>query len=930
MGARGGSKDSGSKKGPGQRRPSAPARSRRTAAETTAQGKPPKSTSESENQVSTAGKVEDGTPLKTQETVKPTVTPAAAKPAETQMASVKGNDTQQVAKPTVERPKKPDPVATPEAKAAAEPKASPAPTVREKTPGQVQTGPVKTEPVKPVPPSAPKKSRVEEQKPQPPSMAEVAPDEQVAAILKADHGDPFAFLGLHIASSGEHVIARAFLPGAETVHVLDSKTGGEVATLSRIREEGMFAGVVTGRTKPFPYRFRCETRGKTIDLEDPYRFPPVLSEDDTRLLADGSHRNSYARLGAQVAEMEGVKGVQFAVWAPNANRVAVVGEFNGWDGRCHGMRLRHDCGVWEIFIPGLKVGQFYKYEIKSRMGVLLTDKSDPHGFAVEPSPGSASIICDLGAHRWKDKAWMAGRDKTDPRHRPVSMYQVHLGSWRRKPEEDNRSLTYRECADELVSYVKDMAFTHVLLMPISESSSDASLGYQPVAPFAPTSRWGSPEGLQHLIDRCHQAEIGVIVDWVANHFFDDVHGLGNFDGTHLYEHPDEQRRSHPGSNTLIYDYGRREVANYLLSNALFWLDRYHVDGLMLGSIASMLYLDYGRGRGEWTPNRFGGHENLEALDFVRRFNEEVYGEWPGVFTIGEDASGWPRLSDPTFLGGLGFGFKTNIEWTRETLRYLSRNPVHRRYYHDELINGASKAFEENFILPLSNQDVGYGKGSMLNKMTGDRWQRFAQLRAYYAFMYGHPGKKLMFMGNEFAQEREWNSDISLDWHALDDPMNRGVQTLMRDLNTLYRSLPSLHELDCEAEGFEWIDCNDTDQGVVSFIRQGKKVANPVVVAAHFTPVPRPNYRLGVPQPGYYRECLNTDAEVYGGGNVGNGGGVFASEEPMHGRPYSISVTLPPMATVMFHLEDQEEITSDESDDPKRAETSPDLAFKVAL
>ena len=743
--------------------------------------------------------------------------------------------------------------------------------------------------------------------------AELAPTGDVEAILKAEHRDVFGFLGMHVTMPSGRLVVRAFLPQAHAVAVVDRATARVVANLDRIADEGLFAGPVDGRTVPFSYLLRVTTEEGAADLEDAYRFPPILSADEEHQFAEGTYLTAYDRLGAHPLRLDGVDGVSFAVWAPNAGRVAVIGDFNGWDGRRHGMRFRHDCGIWEIFIPSVTTGAFYKYEIKSGTGVLLTDKCDPYAFQVEHAPGSAAIVCDLARHAWADAAWMKARAAMDLRQQPVAIYEAHLGSWRRKPEEGHRPLNYRELAEDLVGYLRDLAFTHIQLLPIGEFDFDASLGYQPFAPFAPTNRWGAPDGLQVLVDRCHQAGIGVIADWVPNQFSDDPHGLRSFDGTFLYEHPDPQRRHHPGSSPLVYDYGRREVADYLLSNALFWLDRYHLDGLRVGQLANMLYLDYGRSRGEWTPNRFGGHENLDAIDFLRRFNEEVYGRHKGAVTIGEDNSGWPRLSHPTFLGGLGFGFKWNLDWARDTLRYLSRNAVHRKYYHDELVHAIAKSFEENSISPLSHHEVGFGRGSMLRKMTGDRWQRFASLRACYALMYAEPGKKLLFMGNEFAQEREWNSEISLDWHLLDDPQHAGVQALVRDLNTLYRATPALHAGDCEAAGFEWIDCNDTDQSVLTFLRQAKPAdgkggagavqrpaaGGPAVVAAQFTPVTRRHYRIGVPLPGVYREVLNTDAQKYGGGNAGNEGAVTAIEEPMHGRPYSISVTLPPLSTLIF-------------------------------
>jgi 1,4-alpha-glucan branching enzyme len=494
---------------------------------------------------------------------------------------------------------------------------------------------------------------------------------------------------------------------------------------------------------------------------------------------------------------------------------------------------------------------------------------------------------------------MSQRSGFVARERPVSIYQVHLGSWRRRPEEGHRALTYQEHADELTSYVREMRFSHVQLMPITEQEGDGPLGSRPISPYAPTSRWGTPEQFRLLIDRCHQAGIGVLIDWVPNSFSGDPHGLAQFDGTLLYEHADPRQRHQSGAGGLVYDFGRRQVVNYLVSNALFWLEQYHLDGFRIPSVETMLYLDYGRARGEWTPNRHGGHENLEAIDFLRRMNEHVYGQHPGVFTVAQENSAWQRVSHPTFVGGLGFGFSWNTPWVRDTLRYLSRNPVHRKYYHDELLRGPGRAFQENFVLPISHEEVAIGSGSILRKMPGDRWQRFANLRTGYAMMFAHPGKKLLFMGTEFAQDREWNSDISLDWHLLEDPMHQGVQRLVRDLNALYRSTPALYEQDCEPDGFEWIDCNDSDQSVISFLRKSKDGKSTVAFVCNFTPVVRPQYRLGVPAGGFWQECLNSDAQAYGGSNVGNAGGVHAAEQEMHGRPYSLTLVLPPFAAVLL-------------------------------
>jgi 1,4-alpha-glucan branching enzyme len=719
----------------------------------------------------------------------------------------------------------------------------------------------------------------------------------VAAVVAADHRDPFGFLGMHELAPGGPLVVRALLPQAVRVWVVEAATKRVVAELARIDEVGLFAGVVEGRKERFPYRFAVETGAGTTEIEDPYRFPPVLSNADVHRLLEGSHPTSYDKLGAHPANLAGIDGATFAVWAPHARRVAVIGEFNDWDGRRHGMRLRHDCGVWEIFLPGVEPGQLYKYEIKSSDGERLPDKSDPYAFFAERSPGSASIVFDLGAYKWGDRKWMSARKSLDVREAPLSVYEVHPGSWRRKPEEDNRRLTYRELADELVDYVSYMGFTHIELTPICESDSEGAGGCQPIAPFAPTNRMGAPDDFRTFVDQCHQAGIGVIVDWVPTHFSEEPHGLGWFDGSHLYEPVDPHQRRHPVWSSLAYDYGRREVANYLLSNALFWLDKYHVDGLRLDDLATMLYLDYGRVRGQWTPNRHGGPENLEAVDFLRRLNELVYARHSGAFTVAEDSSDWPGVSRPTLDDGLGFGFKWNDGWTRDALRHMARNPIHRKYYHHELTDGPTHAFRENFILPLSHTAVSHGKGSLIQRMPGDAWQRFANLRLYYALMYSHPGKKLLFMGDEFAQDREWNAEISLDWHLADEPAHQGIQRLVRDLNMLYRSTPALYERDCEPDGFAWIDANDTEQSVMSFLRRGGD--DLVAVVFNLTPVIRNDYRIGVPELGLYEESLNTDAESYGGGNVGNLGGVTAIAEPMHGRPYSLSLRLPPFSAVVL-------------------------------
>ena len=719
-----------------------------------------------------------------------------------------------------------------------------------------------------------------------------APDADAAAIIGGHHDDPFRYLGMHEADGA--LIVRSFQPGAARVAVVDS--GGLVGELPMLRDEGLFVGRIDRRTR-FPYRLLVGwANGHVEEIEDPYRFPAYLGEMDIHLLAEGTHLRIYEKLGAHCLSMDGVAGVNFAVWAPNARRVSVVGDFNVWDGRRHVMRRRHGAGVWEIFLPGLHSGTLYKYEIVGPSGRLEPLKADPVGFFAELPPHTASVVYDPGRPSWRDGDWMAHREAAQDRHAPISIYEVHLGSWRR---DGGQMLGYRELADQLGDYVVDMGFTHVELLPVHEHPFSASWGYQPVGLFAPTSRFGDPEGFREFVDRLHQRGIGVIIDWVAGHFPNDPHGLAHFDGTALYEHADPRQGMHKDWDTLIYNYGRREVTNYLYSNALFWLDRYHVDGLRVDAVASMLYLDYSRQPGEWIPNRYGGNENLEAIDFLRRVNQVVYGEHPGAATIAEESTAWPMVSRPVHVGGLGFGYKWNMGWMHDTLRFMGYDPIHRRYHHDDITFGLLYAFHENFVLPLSHDEVVHGKGSILGRMPGDRWQRFANLRAYYGFMFTHPGKKLLFMGCEFGQEREWNHDASLDWHLLDDPMHEGVRRLVRDLNRLYRNAPALHQLDTEAAGFSWIDCRDSDNSVVAYLRRGMVSDDHAVVVCNFTPVVREGYRVGVPTGCFYAEALNTDSNFYGGSDVGNGGGLTAEAQPWHGHPFSLNLRLPPLATVIF-------------------------------
>ncbi|HEV8261775.1 MAG TPA: 1,4-alpha-glucan branching protein GlgB, partial [Burkholderiales bacterium] len=691
-----------------------------------------------------------------------------------------------------------------------------------------------------------------------------------SALASGDCGDPFSVLGLH-AEKPDRIVVRCYYPGAARAWVID-RIGNEVAELEQKYEPGFFAGQLPERVD---YRLRLALATRTIEIEDPYRFPPVLGDIDMHLLAEGTHLKLYERLGAQLVEIDNVKGASFAVWAPNARRVSVVGDFNDWDGRRHPMRKRMEAGMWEIFLPDLQGGEVYKYEIKSSDGKLLPLKADPLAFQSERPPQTASTVHGARKYGWADDAWMSGREVVNGRSAPISIYECHLGSWARVPEEGNRYLTYAELAERLVPYVKDMGFTHLELLPVSEYPFDGSWGYQPIALYAPTSRHGTPAEFAQFIDRCHREGIGVLLDWVPGHFPTDPHGLVYFDGTHLYEHADPRLGMHQDWNTMIYNYGRHEVANYLLANALFWMDRYHIDGLRVDAVASMLYLDYSRKPGQWIPNRFGGNENLEATAFLRRLNELTYGHSPGAITVAEESTAWPAVSRPTYVGGLGFGYKWNMGWMHDTLRYIGKEAVHRPWHHNDLTFGLLYAFSENFILPISHDEVVHGKGSLIGRMPGDRWQRFANLRAYLGFMFAHPGKKLLFMGCEFGQEREWNHDDSLDWHLLSEPNHAGVKSLMRDLNNAYRSLPALHQLDCEPQGFEWIDASDHERSVVAFLRRGRDQQSVAVVVCNFTPIPRLHYRVGVPTAGHYGERINTDSQHYGGSNTGNGGGVVA-------------------------------------------------------
>ncbi len=718
------------------------------------------------------------------------------------------------------------------------------------------------------------------------------------AIASGSHGDPFAVFGMHEGPEDGHLFVRTFQPHSRKVEVIDA-AGNVVAPMERIHSAGVYQADL-GKKDHFKYRLRLhEGESRTRDIEDPYRFWPVLGELDVYLFAEGSHLNIYEKLGAHLTEVDGVPGVVFAVWAPNARRVSIVGNFNMWDGRVHPMRLRVGSGVWELFVPHLDEGEMYKYEIKGADGNLLPLKTDPVGFYSEKRPSTASVVHDLSRYRWKDDGWEETRRRINSEDSPMSIYEVHLGSFRRNTLEGQRYLTYRELADELVPYVKELGFSHIELMPVTEHPFDGSWGYQTTGMFSPTSRFGTPDEFKYFVDVCHQNEIGVLLDWVPGHFPKDSHGLGWFDGTHLYEHADWRKGEHKEWGTLIYNFGRREVGNFLVGSALFWLNEYHIDGLRIDAVASMLYLDYNRKEGEWVANEHGGNEHIEAVHFLRRLNEVVYGQDKGYITIAEESTAWPMVSRPTYMGGLGFGYKWNMGWMNDTLEYISEDPVHRRYHHNKLTFGPIYAFNENFILPLSHDEVVHGKGSLYSKVPGDRWQKFANLRTYFGFMYTHPGKKLLFMGDEFAQDREWSEDYSISWHLLDDKQHKGMQMVVRALNRVYRENPALHEVEFEGEGFEWIDFQAADNGVISYLRKARDPSDFVVVVCNFTPVPRENYRVGVPRGGTYREIFNSDATLYGGSGMGNLGKRKADSEGWNFRSHSLTLTIPPLATLVL-------------------------------
>ena len=718
----------------------------------------------------------------------------------------------------------------------------------------------------------------------------------VDALCHARFGDPFAVLGPHGAGGSCEV--RALLPGAETVELVDPGTGRALADMTEVRSDGFWIGRLPA---VLPYRLRASyPGGLTLDMEDPYRFGPTLGELDIHLLAEGRHHDFGSKLGAHPAEMEGVPGVSFAVWAPNAQRVSVVGSFNTWDGRRHPMRFHPGAGVWDLFIPGVEPGALYKYEITGPHGNAVPLKADPVAWAAERPPATASVVASGVEQAWTDGDWMASRAAAQRSDAPISVYEVHAGSW--APHAEMGNAGWNDLAERLIPYAAAMGFTHLELLPIMEHPFGGSWGYQPLGQFAPSSRLGPPEGFAAFVNRCHEAGLGVILDWVPAHFPTDPHGLAQFDGTALYEHADPREGFHKDWNTLIYNLGRNEVRGFLIGSALFWLEHYHVDGLRVDAVASMLYRDYSRQPGEWVPNHLGGRENFEAIGFLQELSRAVNARCPGAVLIAEESTAFPDVSRPADEGGLGFHFKWNMGWMHDTLHYMAEDPVNRRWHHGEILFGLVYAFSERFVLPLSHDEVVYGKGSLIRKMCGDDWQRFANLRAYFGFMWSYPGKKLLFMGGEFAQWREWNHDAGLDWDLLDHPHHAGMQRLVRELNEAYRSVPALHRKDCESEGFRWVVMDDKDQSVFAYLRLGAPGDKAALAVCNFTPVPRVGYRIGVPGAGIWTERVNTDAASYGGSNMGNYGQVTAEAVPSHGMAASVVLTLPPLATLIMVAE----------------------------
>ena len=725
-------------------------------------------------------------------------------------------------------------------------------------------------------------------------------DDALDAVVSGTGDNPFAVLGPHrvIVDGRPALVVRTMQPSASDVQLV---TPARVFGMQRRRPEGVFEATVPldGPPEEFVYWFRVREASEVRDVGDPYRFGPILSDYDLHLFAEGTHYRAWQRFGAHRMTIGHETGVHFAVWAPNAQRVSVIGDFNRWDGRTHAMRRLIPSGVWEIFIPDLADGMPYKYEVRTNAGHLL-QKADPYARRFEVPPNSASVIWSDSGYRWGDGDWIQDRESFGGWHdRPMSIYEVHLGSWRRVPEESYRPLTYRELAATMVPYVREMGYTHIELMPVLEHPFTGSWGYQVIGFFAPTSRFGSPDDFRYFVDECHRHGLGVILDWVPGHFPKDEHGLAHFDGTALYEHADPRQGEHREWGTLVFNYGRNEVRSFLFSSALFWLEEFHLDGLRVDAVASMLYLDYSRNEGEWIPNQFGGRENLDAVSFFQQLNTITHGTVPGTITVAEESTAWAAVSRPVYVGGLGFSYKWNMGWMHDMLQYVKEDPVHRRWHHNRITFSMLYAFTENFILPFSHDEVVHGKRAMLDKMPGDVWQKHATLRTLYGYMFGHPGKKLMFMGSEFGQWREWNCEESLDWHLLEEPMHAGLARWVRELNAIYQREPSLHQVDFEGAGFTWIDCSDNENSVISLIRRARHPEDFTVMVANFTPVPRPGYRIGVPAGGWYREVLNSDAESYGGSNMGNSGGVMTDPIAAHGYDQSLSLIVPPLGFLLL-------------------------------
>ncbi|MFT6194327.1 MAG: 1,4-alpha-glucan branching enzyme [Cognaticolwellia sp.] len=731
-------------------------------------------------------------------------------------------------------------------------------------------------------------------------------NESVKAIVNLQHQDVFSVLGMHNHPTVSGLIVRTFLPEALSVEVIDSKNNKLVATLNSVDQAGLFEGKLGRRRNTFDYRLRVYYKNESVIVDDPYRYPSLLTPQDLYLFCEGTDEQTYQWMGSHEVTVDNVQGTHFVLWAPNASRVSVVGDFNFWDGRRHVMRKHLSSGVWEIFLPNVAASASYKYEIADQNFHIQPLKADPYTFSMQLAPETASKVIQNSDYQWQDQQWINDRDRSSNHYNgAVSIYEVHLGSWKRNQENNADHihapsyLTYRELAEQLVPYAVEMGFTHLQLMPVSEYPFDGSWGYQPIGLFAPTARFGSSDDFKFFVDCCHRAGIGLLLDWVPGHFPTDKYGTGQFDGTCLYEHEDVRKGFHPDWQTLIYNYGRAEVQSYLISNAIYWLDQFHIDGLRVDAVASMLYLDYSREAGEWLPNIHGGRENLEAIELLQQVNTRSYAKHPGVMMIAEESTAWPGVSKPVDAGGLGFGFKWNMGWMNDTLKFMARDPIHRQHHHSEMTFGLVYSFSENFVLPISHDEVVHGKGSLLNKMPGDDWQKFANLRAYYGFMWTHPGKKLLFMGCEFAQREEWNHDQSLDWHLLEHASHKGVQTLIKDLNHTYRNIPALYELDCDNSGFEWLDSQNNQQSILIYLRKGQAGTAPALVVVNLTPSSYENFSVGVPLSGFYRECLNTDSSNYGGSNIGNGGGVYSVNQPYAGQEHLLVMSVPPLATMIF-------------------------------